>query len=269
MKKVLLVVLAILALTLASCTFPAAEEAPEISPEEIAQTMIAETLAAAPTETPVPAAPTDTPTPTPENTATPIPTSSVPLISVSEATNCRTGPDIAYTLVLVFQPGAQEEIVGQYSQGNYWVIKTPNNETCWLWGEYATVEGDTSSLPDMVPPPPPVVEEEPTAEAGPTPQVAVGPAAPTNFQASATCQIVEMNGQKLIQGKTDKITWNSSNGATGYKVYVNGVEEKNLNGNATGTTFDAITYKSNQYGVAAYSIAGTSNIVTIPAPSCP
>ncbi len=270
MKKHLALIL--LSLTLASCSFPSANGSQ--SAEEIAQTMIAETQAAAPTETPVP---TETVVPTTESTATATgaPTSSVPLVSVSIATNCRTGPDVAYPLVLVFQPGANEQIVGKYSDGssNYWIIKTPDNKTCWLWDEYATVTGDTSSLPELAPPAPPVVEESPT-EASPTATptfaiVILGPPAPGNVQASATCQIVEFNGQKLLQGKTDKITWNSVDSATGYKVYVNGVEEKNLNANTSGTTFDAIAMKSSEYGVAAYNNFGTSSMVTISAPKCP
>ena len=273
MKKTLLI-LAIISTILAACTFPSAGD--DLSAEEIAQTMVAETEAAAPTET---TAPINTPTATAEaeKTATPMPTSSAPLVSVSVATNCRTGPDVVYPLVLVFQPGASEEIVGKYSDGgaNYWIIKTPSNETCWLWGEYASITGDTSAVPELAPPAPPAATatQEGVAQATATPTLAiivVGPPAPGNFSASADCTILDMgNDQKLIQAKIDTITWTSSNGATGYKVYVNGVEEKDLNANATGTTFDAIAMSSNQYGVAAYNGLGTSSTVTIPAPSCP
>ena len=143
MKKSILVV-TMLALLLAACTFPNASPTEETSPEDIAMTIIAQTKtaeAAAFTATPLP----PTSTSTPESTDTP----SVTTVSVSVATNCRTGPDVAFPLVLVFQPGATAEVVGKYQAPNYWIIKTPTNDTCWLWGEYATTQGDTNALPEM------------------------------------------------------------------------------------------------------------------------
>ena len=86
-------------------------------------------------------------------------------VSVTTATNCRTGPDINYSLVLTFQPGASAVVVGKYSPANYWIINTPTGGTCWLWGAYATVQGDTSTLPEIAAPaPPPVAAVEPTEE---------------------------------------------------------------------------------------------------------
>ena len=254
---------------LAACTLPTSTSEDAISPEDIAMTIIAQTQAAevaAFTATPQP--PTNTPEP--ENTPTP----STTTVSVSVATNCRTGPDVTFPLVMVFQPGANAEVVGKYLAPEYWIIKTPTDETCWLWGEYATVEGNISILPDMVPPAPPVVEVVPTEEENGggialTPMIVVlPPAAPANFSATATCQIVTINNQKLIQGKTDKLTWSAVNGATGYKLYVNGVEEQGPWGAATFIEVDAIALKSNNYGIAAFNANGTSSIKTISAPSC-
>jgi hypothetical protein len=103
-----------------------------------------------------------------------------------------------------------------------------------------------------------------------TPMIVVlPPAAPANFSATATCQIVTINNQKLIQGKTDKITWSTVNDATGYKLYVNGVQKEDVWGASTSFDFNAITLKSNNYGIAAYNANGTSSIKTISAPSCP
>lgn len=272
MRKMLFPITAIL-LLLAACTLPTSMSEDAISPEDIAMTIIAQTQTAqaeAITATPQP--PTDTPEP--ENTPTP----SVATISVSVATNCRTGPDVAFPLVMVFQPGANAEVVGKYLAPEYWIIKTPTNETCWLWGVYATVEGNTSILPDMAAPAPPVVEAIPTEEGNGgnddggialTPMIVVlPPAAPANFSATATCQIVTINNQKLIQGKTDKITWSTVNGATGYKLYVNGVQKEDVWGASTSFDFDAIALKSNNYGIASYNANGTSSIKTISAPSC-
>jgi hypothetical protein len=106
--------------------------------------------------------PTFTPQPqfTPTITATPTitltSTSSVPMVSVSLATNCRTGPGVTYDYLTALLVGETAEVVGKYTSVSppYWVIKK-GSLTCWLWGEYATVVGDTSGIPEMVPPPSP------------------------------------------------------------------------------------------------------------------
>lgn len=268
MKKSILVVTT-LALLLAACTLPDMSATEEPSPEDIAMTIIAQTKtaeAAAFTSTPLP----PTSTATPDSTATP----SVTTVSVSVATNCRTGPDVAFPLVLVFQPGATAEVVGKYQAPNYWIIKTPTNDTCWLWGEYATTQGDTSALPEMAAPPAPIVEV-PTAtatEAGGfviVPGVLV-PVAPANFSATASCQVLDLGGgNKVLQGKMDSLTWSSVANATGYKIYVDGVEEQDLGGGATGTNLNALTLSPTNYGITAYNANGESTMKTIPEPACP
>lgn len=264
----------IFALLVSACTFPTANSTDEPSPEEIAQTMVAQT------QTAQEAAATPT-LPPPTNTAAPTATvtPSVPTVSVSIATNCRTGPDVAYPLVMVLQPGTSADVVGKYTATNYWIIKTPTDGTCWLWGEYATLQGDTATLPEMAAPPAPeIAEAEPTETPegndgggiGLTPVIVVlVPAAPQNFAATAECQYLVMGGgQKLLTAKTDTLTWSSSVTATGYKIYVNGAEQKDLGGGAVSTSFDALDLKPSNYGIAAYNANGTSQIKTIPVPSC-
>lgn len=259
----------IFALLLAGCTFPNASATEEPNPEDIAMTIIAQTKtaeAAVFTATPLP--PTNTVTP--ESTETP----SITTVSVSVATNCRTGPDVAYPLVLVFQPGATAEVIGKYQAPNYWIIKTPTDETCWLWGEYATIQGDTSILPEMAAPPAPVVEV-PTATATETGGFvivpgALKPPAPENFSGTANCQVLDLGGgNKVLQGKMDSLTWSSVANATGYKIYVDGVEEQDLGGGATGTNLNALTLSPTNYGITAYNANGESTMKTIPEPDCP
>ncbi len=270
MKKSLLIT-TIFAILFSACTFPSAPDSDEPSPEEIAQTIVAQTQtaeAAALTATPPP--PTDTPAP--ESTATP----SATTVSVSVATNCRTGPDVVYPLVLVFQPGVTAEVVGKYSVTNYWIIKTPTEGTCWLWGEYATVQGDTNALPEMAAPPAPVAENVPTETPNNGGGLAVTPVIlvllpdpPANFSATANCQILDMGGgQQAIAGKTDVLTWSSVPNATGYKVYASGVEQKDLDSGITSTNFNALTLKPSNYGIAAYNANGTSSVKTISVPTC-
>ena len=62
---------------------------------------------------------------------------------------------------------------------NYWIINTPGSSgTCWLWGQYATISGDTGGLPEMIPPP------TPTPNATATPSI---PAAPSSFKQTHSC----------------------------------------------------------------------------------
>ncbi|MBI4731256.1 MAG: SH3 domain-containing protein [Chloroflexi bacterium] len=81
---------------------------------------------------------------------------SAPLVSVSMDTNCRSGPDKQYDKLGVLLVGEKAEVVGRNTVANYWVIENPDAPgTCWLWGMYATIEGDTTNLPEITPPPTP------------------------------------------------------------------------------------------------------------------
>ena len=109
-------------------------------------------------------APTDQPTgqPTEPPTAAPAQGSPAAQVSVSLATNCRTGPSLAYPLVFTLQPGQSAQIKGRSSDDGYWYIVNPDqsSQACWLVAEYATVQGNVASLPvvtaDAPPPSPPV-----------------------------------------------------------------------------------------------------------------
>ena len=94
---------------------------------------------------------------------------SVPSVSVSVDTNCRTGPGVNYDLVGGLFVGEQAEVVGKYTTVSpaYWVIRK-GTVTCWLWGQYATVEGNTANIPEMVPPPSPTPTFTPTPSNTPT-----------------------------------------------------------------------------------------------------
>jgi hypothetical protein len=97
-------------------------------------------------------------------------------------------------------------------------------------------------------------------------QVLLVPAPPANFSATASCQYINFPS-KLLISKTDKLTWSSVNNATGYYVYVNGLQIKDTA--STSTNVDALTLNASNYGVAAYNAKGTSTVKTISAPSCP
>ena len=118
-----------------------------------AQTQIAgavqATMAAMTTDTP------EVPSQTPSPTFTPTP--QAPQISVSLQTNCRSGPGTVYAALGIMNVGETADVVGRSVYNDNWIIRLPSNPAiiCWLWGHYATVVGDTSTLPVVNPPPTP------------------------------------------------------------------------------------------------------------------
>ena len=93
---------------------------------------------------------------------TPLPiaaTSSSPRLTVSVDTNCRTGPGTEYPSVGYIATNQVAEIVGRdpYHTTVNWIVRLPSNPSviCWVWGNYATVVGNTAGLPVYTPPPPP------------------------------------------------------------------------------------------------------------------
>lgn len=151
-----LLITIILILALPACDFPRGDLP---TPDETAMVLsVAQTMTAL--YTPPPAA-TDTPVFTETASATPTPlftpTSSVPMVSVSVDTNCRIGPGQAYDWGGGLQVGEMAEVVGRDPSGEYYYIRNPDVPAsfCWLWGRYATISGDTSSLAVMTPPPTP------------------------------------------------------------------------------------------------------------------
>ena len=108
-----------------------------------------------PTETLEPIA-AHTSEPTPTSTATP--THLPPSVRVSENTNCRSGPDGSFAFLGVLSVGQEAEVLAKSEVLDYWLITNPDGEAgenCWLWGAFATIEGDTRSLPVITPEPTP------------------------------------------------------------------------------------------------------------------
>ena len=165
------VILGLILLVMGGCTWPPSTPTPEVmvdvdaivtqTMQALATRVAATGQAAAPgdasaeVEEPAgaqtPSEPTGTPSPQPTTT------SSMPYVSVSVDTNCRTGPGQVYDYVGALLVGEEAEIVGRESTGRFWYIRNPDNITqyCWVWDEYATVRGDTSMLAVLTPPPTP------------------------------------------------------------------------------------------------------------------
>lgn len=92
----------------------------------------------------------------PVQAAPPAPTPTAVTLRVRVDTNCRVGPGIPYDIETIFRIGKTATVVGRHASLNFWVIENPEGSgTCWVWGEYATLTGPSSSLPIWYPPPKP------------------------------------------------------------------------------------------------------------------
>lgn len=111
------------------------------------------TLSSSPTRSPVP---TDTSTPTSEPSPT-LTETPAPEVSVSMATNCRTGPAESFPLEAVLEVGETVQVAARAEGLNYLLVTNPDHtdQHCWLWAEFATVEGETEGLPVHTPAPSP------------------------------------------------------------------------------------------------------------------
>lgn len=191
-------------------------------------------------------------------------TPSMPQLSVTAPTNCRTGPSAAYDLVFTANPGLRYTIIGAYSGGNYWIIDNPVGGTCWLWGQNAVVTGSTAELPIF---PAPTREE---TEVPPPPR----PSAPRNLSESRTCTAGVKNGTPIwIEGVS--LNWNAGVGQTGYHIYRNNAQIATLPAAAT-TYFIQLRYDQgangplfDTFGVEAFNSSGGSSRVSVDVPRCP
>ena len=132
------------------------------------QTAVAGTIAVAfpsATGSPVPFAtlPSITPsfTPSPTVSLTPFSlltvTPSVPTLTVTVDTNCRTGPGKIYDRIGYLLVGEVAEVIAKDPSGLFYYIRNPDNPNgyCWVTGQYAVVSGNVSVLPIYTPLPTP------------------------------------------------------------------------------------------------------------------
>jgi hypothetical protein len=242
-------------LGLSACNLPSQAPPNPLEEAAAAATATLQALTANPftaTNTPVPL---ETPLPTETGTITPTSTSSVPMVTVSQNTNCRTGPGVVYDLIGALLIGEQAVVVGKYTPGNYWIINNLDAAgTCWLWGQYATVTGNTAGLPEYTPPPTPTPTYTPTATFTPT---LAPPAAPENFTANKICLPVGPNFNYQFT-----LSWNDiANNEDGYRVYFNGSLLATLPANTT--TYPHVVGVLGpgapiMYDVEAFNAAGAS-----------
>ena len=218
----------------------------QVLPPDDVQTAAALTLQAiltpsfTSTTSPSPVPETLSPTAPSAGTITTTPTYSVPMLTVSEQTNCRAGPGQDYDVIFTYLAGKKLEIVGRYDPGNFWLVKSPESPTgtCWLWGQYVEVTGSYLAVPSVTPPP--------TSTSAP-------PQAPSILEWNFSCSGGTM---------TFNVTWlDKANNETGYRVFRDGELAVELPANST-TYTDSIPLlagESAEYYLQVYSPSGSAN----------
>ncbi len=186
--------------------------------------------------------PTQTFTPTLAMTFTPL----IPQISVSVPTNCRNGPGKVYDMQGALLVGEIARVYGRDPTGRYWYIPNPDadGQFCWVWGEYATLTGNTGFLPIFTPPPTPTPTLTPTSTL--TPTLTFTPIPVPEFQAEYSSSDICVNWWvELKLRNTGSVAFKSA-GVT-VKDTVTGVTLSNLtdgfvdiNGCLTSSTKDTL-----------------------------
>lgn len=192
------------------------------------------------TMSPTSASQTPSLTSLPNGSATVTPTYSVPMLTVRESTNCRTGPGEEYEVIFTYLSGKELEIVGRYDPTNFWLVKSNESPTatCWLWGGFVDVTGSYWAVPSVTPPP--------TATLAP-------PRQPGIEKWEFFCSNGTLNFT---------VNWaDNANNETGYRIFRNGEQLVELPANST-TFTDAFAYSVDQsveYYVQVFAPSGTAN----------
>jgi len=250
-----------LIITLGACNLPPQRNA---GAPDLVATITAQALLL---QSPFPETVADTPLPQFTSTITPTATPSVLTVTVSQNTNCRSGPGKDYDVVDELLIGETAEVVGKNTANNYWIIKRPSGSgTCWLWGQYSAVSGDTSALTELVPLS--TTAPSPTATAQEQGDVEIGLAAPQNLVANKIC--IPVAGPKFRYNGV--IIWGDVNDyEDGYHIYLNGGLFGTVAENATSFPLPGLVLAPGtpiKMGVEAFNDAGTSTkkeiIITCP-----
>ena len=170
-------------------------------------------------------------------------------VTVSVATNCRQGPGTAFANVYGMPVGQVAKVVAKNSYSGYWIIEIPgqNGKTCWLWGQYATINGDTATLKDVVTPTS-VATQKPTAT-----KTAIASATSTSTAtatATATTAAVVTKPNAPVITSSSVVCTNLNDGTYKYEVTLQWTDNSN---NETGFEI-ALNPAANNGQTAAYGL---------------
>jgi len=89
-------------------------------------------------------------------------------VSVSVDSACRSGPGEAYESLGMLLVGDRAEVRARSEDGMFFYIQFPHAppDHCWIWAQYAQVEGELRELAVYTPPPTPESSITPTVEPG-------------------------------------------------------------------------------------------------------
>ena len=125
-----------------------------------------------PTYTDIPPTSTDTPEPTFTSTSTatetPMSTSTITpsftpepaILTLTKDSVCMTGASWNHSVHHYVNSGSEYSILGQLINRSWWLVGAQDEQSCWVFGEYASVSGNIQAVPVMTPPPLP--SETPT-----------------------------------------------------------------------------------------------------------
>lgn len=264
-QKILRTSISSLLLFLAACNLPTAQSS-NGNINDQAATIVAQTLTphvnssdqttpgsqatpgvgATPLNSPT-AAQTATPSATLTATTTITPTYSKPVIKITGNTNCRTGPNSQFEVVIVLKTGTTVDIVGQLSGTNYWIVKTPDgSKDCWIAGDFANATGSIHLVPTVTAPP------------APSP---VPPSAPRNLTYQYSCAYVTATTYSV----TTNLNWDDrANNEDGYRVIRNGNPVATLPPDSTSYS-ETITVNAGDslsYAIQVFNGSGSANSTT-------
>lgn len=168
------------------------------------------------------------------------PTYSVPMLTVQESTNCRTGPGEEYEVIFIYLTGKELEIVGRYDPGNFWLVKSNEspNGTCWLWGEFVEVTGSYWAVSSVTPPA--------TSTSAPPPAAV----------------LIEWNYYCSGGTINFSVTWrDNAENEQGYRILRNGEQIAELPANSTAYTdsYNPPVDQSVEYYIQVYGPSGSGN----------
>ena len=162
------------------------------------------------------------------------------------------------------------EVVGKNTITNYWIIKIPgSNSTCWLWGKYATVSGNTAALTEYATftPEPPTATKKPTATAVPATATTIAvpilnpPSVPSNIKTVTSCTDLG-NGKYSYDGT---VLWtDNSNDETGFRITIfdTAISEVEVGPDTHGYNYSIPSSQSAiSLSVEAYNNAGSSQSI--------
>jgi len=146
LRQVKILLLSIfLVCVITACNIPSAPSG--ISENDQAATIVAMTLQAA-QSTPIEQPLLNTPTAISIITKSGGPA----MLTVTENSNCRSGPGINYKQVTVIPKNTTVAIIAGYASGNFWIVNPADGtDNCWVDGTLGTVKGDTTTLPKVTP----------------------------------------------------------------------------------------------------------------------